>query len=56
MADQEIKHYEPLCKLPTVEKPDEYRVGEHRPPLFLIVLFVMVFLWAMVSWIPFFGY
>ena len=53
----ELKHdYEPLCQVPHVTKPEEYRMGEHRPPAFLVVLFVLVFIWALISWIPFFGY
>ena len=51
------KHeYEPLCQVPQVTKPEEYRMGEHKPPLFLLVLFFLVFLWALISWVPFFGY
>ena len=51
------KHeYEPLCQVPKVTKPEEYRMGEHKPPMFLIVLFFLVFVWALISWIPFFGY
>ncbi len=34
----------------------EYKVGHHKPPLFLIVLYVMVVLWCAISWIPFYGY
>ena len=53
----EPKHeYEPLCQIPKVTEPEEYRMGEHKPPMFLIVLFFLVFVWAMISWIPFFGY
>lgn len=38
------------------EEVAEYRVGEGAPPLALIVFFLLVVLWAMTSWIPFFGY
>ncbi len=34
----------------------EYRVGEGAPPLFLVICFILIVLWAMFSWIPFFGY
>lgn len=56
MSEEVKKEYEPLCRLPKVEKPDEYRIGEHKPPGFLLFLFAMVFVWAMISWVPFFGY
>ena len=56
MAEIDKPSHEPLCQVPKVAKPEEYRMGEHKPPTFLVVLFVLVFLWAMVSWIPFFGY
>lgn len=35
---------------------DEYKVGHHKPPLFLVVLYVVVIVWAAISWIPFYGY
>jgi hypothetical protein len=54
--EQEKSDYKPLCKLPEVPKPEEYRIGEHKPPVFLVILFILVFIWAMISWIPFFGY
>ncbi|PZM80967.1 MAG: hypothetical protein DKT66_17195 [Candidatus Melainabacteria bacterium] len=38
------------------EVVSEYRIGEGPPPLFLIVCFFFIVLWAMFSWIPFFGY
>jgi hypothetical protein len=34
----------------------EYKVGHNKPPLFLIVLYVVVILWCAISWIPFYGY
>ena len=55
MANEKQEH-EPLCQVPRVIQPEEYRMGEHKPPAFLVVLFVLVFIWALVSWIPFFGY
>ena len=55
MAEQKNEH-EPLCQMPKVASPEEYRIGEHKPPLFLVVLFVLVFIWALISWVPFFGY
>lgn len=60
MAEQDVKNikheYEPLCQVPKVDKPEEYRMGEHKPPVFLVVLFFLVFVWALISWVPFFGY
>lgn len=57
MAENETKQeYEPLCQIPKVTKPEEYRMGEDKPPVPLLVLFILVFIWAMISWIPFFGY
>jgi hypothetical protein len=38
------------------EEVSEYRIGEGPPPLPLIVAFVLIVIWAAVSWIPFFGY
>ena len=35
---------------------EEYRVGHNKPPMVLIVLYVLVVLWAGISWIPFYGY
>lgn len=46
-AGEDQEHYEEVS---------EYRVGEGPPPLFLIVLFMFIVIWAMTSWIPFFGY
>ncbi len=41
---------------PHYEEVAEYRVGEGAPPLFLIVFFAFIVMWAMTSWVPFFGY
>ncbi len=41
---------------PHYEEVSEYRIGEGPPPLFLILLFIFVVLWAFFSWIPFFNY
>ena len=38
------------------EVVSEYRIGEGPPPLFLVISFVLIVLWAMFAWIPFFGY
>ncbi len=46
-ADAEVHHYEEVA---------EYRIGEGPPPIALIVMFVLIVLWASLSWIPFFGY
>lgn len=44
-------------QFPNLTHPtDEYKVGHTRPPLFLIVLYVLVIIWAGISWIPFYGY
>lgn len=34
----------------------EYKVGHNRPPLFLIVMYILVIIWCAISWIPFYGY
>lgn len=39
-----------------VELPQEYRVGHNKVPGPLLALYVLVFLWAAISWIPFYGY
>ncbi len=46
-APAETEHYEVVS---------EYRIGEGPPPLPLIVAFALIVVWALVSWIPFFGY
>jgi hypothetical protein len=38
------------------EEVAEYRIGEGPPPLFLILAFFFIVLWACFSWIPLFGY
>ena len=38
------------------EVVSEYRIGEGPPPLFLVIAFIFIVIWAMFSWIPFFGY
>lgn len=38
------------------EEVSEYRIGEGPPPPFLVVCFVLIFIYAAVSWVPFFGY
>jgi len=43
----EEEHYEVVS---------EYRIGEGAPPIFLVVCFLFIVLWAMFSWIPLFGY
>jgi hypothetical protein len=43
----EEEHYEVVS---------EYRIGEGAPPLFLVICFIFIVVWAMFSWIPFFGY
>lgn len=35
---------------------DEYKVGHNKPPLFLVVLYILVLVWCSISWIPFYGY
>lgn len=46
-AADDGEHYEEVA---------EYRVGEGAPPLALIVVFALIVMWAMTSWVPFFGY
>jgi hypothetical protein len=50
------KSGEALAQEPHYEEVSEYRIGEGAPPLPLIVAFALIVLWAMISWIPFFGY
>jgi len=38
------------------EEVSEYRIGEGPPPMFLVLAFVFIVIWAMFSWIPFFHY
>lgn len=46
-AKESAEHYEVVS---------EYRIGEGPPPLFLVIAFIFIVLWALFSWIPFFGY
>jgi hypothetical protein len=46
-APVETEHYEEVA---------EYRIGEGAPPLALVLFFAFIVIWAMLSWIPFFGY
>jgi hypothetical protein len=46
-ATSELDHYEEVS---------EYRIGEGPPPLFLVIAFIFIVIWALFSWIPFFGY
>jgi hypothetical protein len=39
-----------------VTPTEEYRVSHNRPPIFLIVLYILVICWCAISWIPFYGY
>jgi hypothetical protein len=48
--------YETPNSLNTVHPTDEYKVGHHKPPLFLVVLYIGVLIWCSISWIPFYGY
>lgn len=34
----------------------EYKVGHNKPPLFLVILYILVIVWCAISWIPFYGY
>ncbi|MBK7748968.1 MAG: hypothetical protein IPP57_17085 [Candidatus Obscuribacter sp.] len=38
------------------EVVSEYRIGEGAPPPFLVICFILIFIYAAVSWVPFFGY
>lgn len=51
-----IKHGVPPGLDYKVHPTDEYKVGHHKPPLVLVVLYVLVIVWAGISWIPFYGY
>lgn len=46
----------PLAGEGHYEEVSEYRIGEGPPPLFLVLCFIFIVIWAMFSWIPFFGY
>jgi hypothetical protein len=41
---------------PHYEEVSEYRIGEGPPPLFLVIAFAFIVIWALFSWIPLFGY
>lgn len=68
MADEAKKETKTaVAGAPTVQAPgtgeeehyevvSEYRIGEGAPPIFLVVCFLFVVVWAMFSWVPFFGY
>ena len=47
VADDQLEHYEQIA---------EYRIGEGPPPLALVIMFILIVLWATLSWVPFFGY
>jgi len=46
-STKELEHYEEVS---------EYRIGEGPPPLFLVIAFAFIIIWALFSWYPFFGY
>jgi hypothetical protein len=56
--DQKLTSPVPPEEVPTqhYEEVSEYRIGEGPPPLPLIIAFVLIVIWASISWIPFFGY
>lgn len=39
-----------------VTPAQEYKVSHNKPPLFLVVLYLLVIVWCCISWIPFYGY
>lgn len=45
-----------LPRAVTMPPADEYKVGHNTPPVFLIVLYILVLVWCSISWIPFYGY
>lgn len=45
-----------LPRVLTAAPNDEYKVGHNKPPMFLVVLYVLVLIWCAISWIPFYGY
>ena len=47
VKNTEEEHYEVVS---------EYRIREGAPPPFLVISFILIFIYAAVSWIPFFGY
>jgi len=38
------------------EEVSEYRIGEGAPPIFLVICFFFIVLYACFAWIPLFGY
>lgn len=56
MADEKKTTAQAVAEEEHYEEVAEYRIGEGPPPPFLIVMFVLIFLWAAFSWVPFFGY
>ncbi len=52
----EMSPISPELSKSLVAATDEYKVGHNRPPLFLIVLYILVVIWCGISWIPFYGY
>jgi hypothetical protein len=56
MADQVANDVTTKDSEDHYEEVSEYRIGEGPPPMFLVLAFMFVVLWALFSWIPFFGY
>ena len=56
MAPVDMSGIPPGHPLSTVHPTDEYKVGHHKPPMFLVVLYAFVLFWCLISWIPFYGY
>lgn len=40
----------------TAHPNDEYKVGHNKPPMFLVIMYILVLAWCAISWIPFYGY
>lgn len=51
------QHVEAQQETASSAKPyEEFEVGEHQVPWFLWVFFLLILIWAAVSWYPFVGY
>jgi hypothetical protein len=56
MADEVASKAANIEAKENYEEVSEYSIGDGPPPLFLVLAFMFVVLWALFSWIPFFGY
>lgn len=52
----EMSPISPALSKSLVTPAAEYKVSHNKPPLFLVVLYILVIAWCSISWIPFYGY